>query len=162
MYYSGVAVAIVVYDVGCRESFEKVGDWLDEFQNKYRRRPGENDQDCLFFLIGNKCDLKGSEREVDYEEGEQWADDYSAEMLDKEGKEIDIEFMEVSAKEGTNIHELFNSIADKLIDKYGVENAITMANGAGPRMSEGGEKGRNASRLAALAAKRKGEPIDLS
>lgn len=31
MYYSGVAVTIVVYDVGCRESFEKVGEWLDEF-----------------------------------------------------------------------------------------------------------------------------------
>ena len=43
MYYSGVHVCIVVYDVGCRESFEKVGDWLDEFQNKYRRRPGEDD-----------------------------------------------------------------------------------------------------------------------
>ena len=41
MYYNGVAVALVVYDVGSRESFERVGDWLDEFQNKYRGKPGD-------------------------------------------------------------------------------------------------------------------------
>ena len=82
-------------------------------------------------------------------------------MLDKEGKEIDIEFMEVSAKEGTRINDLFNTIAERLVENYGVENAITMAKGGGPRLSEDA-KGRNSSRLAALAARRKGEPINLS
>ena len=60
MYYSGVAVALCVYDVTSRDSFEKVGDWLDEFQQKYRAKPGDQVKsaaDCLFFLVGNKCDL---------------------------------------------------------------------------------------------------------
>ena len=57
MYYNGVAVGLVVYDVSCRESFEKVGDWLDEFHQKYRGKPGDKVQDCMFFLVGNKCDV---------------------------------------------------------------------------------------------------------
>ena len=43
-------------------------------------------------------------------------------MLDKEGVNIDMEFMEVSAKDGTNIQELFHSAAEKIIDKYEVRN----------------------------------------
>ena len=41
-------------------------------------------------------------------------------MIDREGKDIDIEFMEVSAKEGNNIHDLFHTISAKLIDRYDV------------------------------------------
>ena len=33
-------------------------------------------------------------------------------------------FMEVSAKEGSNIFELFHHIADKLIDRYDKHNGI--------------------------------------
>ena len=76
----------------------------------------------MFFLVGNKSDLTGAAREVDYEEGEQFVEDYKEEMLDKEGSNVDIEFIEVSAKVGTNIQELFQSLAEKVIVKYGVEN----------------------------------------
>ena len=130
MYFSGVAVTIVVYDVGCRESFEKVGEWLDEFHQKYRRKPGEYDQDCLFYLIGNKCDLNDGERQVDFEEGEQWCEDYREEMIDREGKDVDIEYMEVSAKEGTNIFVLFHHIAERLVEKYDVHNGIKVERGS--------------------------------
>ena len=78
----------------------------------------------MFFLVGNKCDLPDTQREVDYEEGEQWAEDYRDEMLDKEGQDIDIEFLEVSAKDGTNITELFNSVGEKIINKYEVKNWV--------------------------------------
>lgn len=61
---------------------------------------------------------------MDYEEGEQWCEDYREEMIDREGKDVDIEFMEVSAKEGSNIFELFHHIADKLIDRYDKHNGI--------------------------------------
>ena len=64
---------------------------------------------------------------MDFEEGEQWAEDYRDEMQDKEGIDVDIEFFECSAKEGTNVFELFHTIAEKLIEKYGAENAITLA-----------------------------------
>ena len=41
MYYTSVAVTIVVYDISERESFEKIGEWLDEFHEKYRKKPGD-------------------------------------------------------------------------------------------------------------------------
>jgi GTPase SAR1 family protein len=34
MYYRGVAVALVVYDVGDRASFECIGDWLKDVREK--------------------------------------------------------------------------------------------------------------------------------
>ena len=55
-------------------------------------------------MIGNKCDLDEEDaREVPFEEGERWVREYKEEMIEDGGDEIDIEFMEVSAKDGTNI-----------------------------------------------------------
>jgi GTPase SAR1 family protein len=34
MYYRGVAVAIVVYDVGDRTSFENIDNWLKDVREK--------------------------------------------------------------------------------------------------------------------------------
>ena len=34
MYYRGVAVAMVCYDVGDRASFECIGDWLKDVRDK--------------------------------------------------------------------------------------------------------------------------------
>ena len=38
MYYRGVAVAMVVYDVGDRTSFECIGDWLKDVREKQQTR----------------------------------------------------------------------------------------------------------------------------
>ena len=38
MYYRGVAVAMVVYDVGDRASFECVQDWLKDVREKQQSR----------------------------------------------------------------------------------------------------------------------------
>ncbi len=55
-------------------------------------------------MIGNKCDLDEEDsREVPFEEGERWVHEYKEEMVEDGGEDIDIEYMEVSAKEGTNI-----------------------------------------------------------
>lgn len=67
---------------------------------------------------------------MEYEEGEQWCEDYREEMIDREGTDVDIEFMEVSAKDGTNIFELFHAIAEKLIEKYDVSNGIKVERGS--------------------------------
>jgi len=74
----------------------------------------------MYYIVGNKCDLDdggGPQREVSYEEGEQWVEDYKEEFCD-EDDEIDIKFIEVSAKNGTNIGVLFSEIAVKLIEKH--------------------------------------------
>ena len=48
---------MVVYDVSDRESFEKIGDWFDMYFENERNRPGDGVKDCIFYLVGNKCDL---------------------------------------------------------------------------------------------------------
>ena len=66
MYYRGVAVALVCYDVGDRASFESIGDWLKNVRDKIK--PGV--PNVLYYLVGNKCDLdETSERKVSLEEG---------------------------------------------------------------------------------------------
>ena len=56
-YFTSVHVTMVVYDVSDRESFEKIGDWFDMYFENERNRPGDGVKDCIFYLVGNKCDL---------------------------------------------------------------------------------------------------------
>ena len=119
MYYRGVAVALVVYDVGDRASFECIGDWLKDVREKQQQRllqsGQKDDTECAYFIIGNKCDIDEEDREVEYEEGEQWIKDYKEESPEND---VDIKYLEVSAKEGTNINILFDEIAKKLLEKH--------------------------------------------
>ena len=64
---------------------------------------GESTQgmECFYFIIGNKCDLSDDDRDVTREEGQEWVDSYKEDLDDDE--EIDLKFMEVSAKTGFNI-----------------------------------------------------------
>uniref|UniRef100_A0A7S3CLT4 Uncharacterized protein n=1 Tax=Strombidium rassoulzadegani TaxID=1082188 RepID=A0A7S3CLT4_9SPIT len=125
MYYRGVSVAIVVYDVGDRDSFECVGEWLNDVREKQQQRVLQSQdsgppsyKECVYYVIGNKCDLDDEDkRQVAYEEGEQWVKDYVYENCERDD-EIDISFMEVSAKNGTNISLLFEEISSKLLDRH--------------------------------------------
>lgn len=79
---------------------------------------GESAQgmECFYYVIGNKCDLHEDSREVTPEEGQEWVESYKEELEDDE--EIDLKFMEVSAKSGVNIQTLFDEISKKLLLKY--------------------------------------------
>ena len=109
MYYRGIAVAIVVYDVTDKQSFERIGDWLKDIrekqQNKLGSKGGSGDQ-VMYYIIANKTDLNEEEREVTKEEGQEWVQEFK----DEEEEPIDITFMEVSAKSGNNIQPLFSEI----------------------------------------------------
>lgn len=61
-------------------------------------------QNAEIILIGNKSDLS-SDRQVKYEEGEEFAKKHS------------MKFMEVSAKDDINVEEAFISIARSVISK---------------------------------------------
>jgi GTPase SAR1 family protein len=50
-------------------------------------------------LIGNKCDLDDDERAVTTEEAQEWVEEFKEDEEDF----IDITFMEVSARDGTNV-----------------------------------------------------------
>ena len=65
--------------------------------------------DAIFVLIGNKKDLASEKRQVTVEEGIAFA------------KERDFIFKEVSAKDGSNINDLFYvEILNKISKKFGL------------------------------------------
>ena len=99
-YYRGAAVALLVYDVTRRETFENVRRWLAE------TRKNSNDQ-CLVVLIANKCDLV-HQRAVSEAEGAAFA------------LENGLMFLEASAKTRTNVDEAFVAPARKV---YGMIKA---------------------------------------
>ena len=89
-YIRGASLVFIVYDVSNRKSFENLNQWIN-FVN--------NIENSNIVIIGNKNDLKDS-REVTLEEAQKFCE------------EKNVEFFEVSAKDGTNLNTmLFNSVA---------------------------------------------------
>ena len=91
---------ILMYDISNMNSFKNLTKWMDAIK--------ENSKDVPVILIGNKCDLEGSERQVSTEDGEDFAQKY------------DIKFFEGSAKTGVNVNKSFETIGDIILnnDKY--------------------------------------------
>ena len=90
-YYKGANGILLIYDISNRNTFEKLQFWLDDLKENA-------DIDNLFiYLVGNKNDKK-EEREVTFEEGNKFA------------KEKNLPFIEVSAKTGENINQLFDDM----------------------------------------------------
>lgn len=94
-YIRDSAVAVVVYDVTCRESFEQTNRWIRDVKK-------ERGDDVIIFLIGNKLDLSDM-RQVSKEDGKIKA------------KELGITFLETSAKVSHNVHFLFKKITEALV-----------------------------------------------
>lgn len=92
-YLRNISVAVIVYDVCDRQSFERVNHWL----GVYRDVAGDN---APFFLIGNKID-KCSEIVVSREEGLHLAESLGASK-----------FIETSAKTGKCCDELLDAIKE--------------------------------------------------
>ena len=90
-YYKGANGILLIYDISKRITFEKLQFWFDDLKEN-------SDIDNLFiYLVGNKNDKK-EEREVTFEEGNKFA------------KEKNLPFIEVSAKTGENINQLFDDM----------------------------------------------------
>ena len=87
-----------MYDITSRKSFGEVGTWMKEVE-KFSS-PG-----IVKLLVGNKCD-DTTNRKVSYEEGLDLADFYK------------VQFIETSAKTGTNIAESFNMIGKQMKEAH--------------------------------------------
>jgi len=87
-------VAVVVFDITSRESFEATSKWIADVR-------AQRGNDVIIVLVGNKTDLAAS-RQVTTAE------------LEARAMEQDIMFIETSAKEGFNIKLLFRRLATAL------------------------------------------------
>lgn len=94
-YIRDSSVAIVVYDVTNKVSFNNTNLWTEEVRN-------ERGNDVVIMLVGNKTDLDSSSRQVSTEEGQQKA------------QELNTMFIETSAKDGDNVKKLFREVATSL------------------------------------------------
>eukprot|EP00826_Nyctotherus_ovalis_P055101 TRINITY_DN7295_c0_g1_i9.p2 TRINITY_DN7295_c0_g1~~TRINITY_DN7295_c0_g1_i9.p2 ORF type:complete len:218 (-),score=83.25 TRINITY_DN7295_c0_g1_i9:79-732(-) len=100
-YVTDSAAAIVVYDITNRASFGSVRQWIMDLKQTAQ-------ENVKLMIVGNKVDLE-DKRQVSKEEGEKLA------------QELGLMFFETSAKEGTNVNELFNKLASVLPGMEGSE-----------------------------------------
>ena len=101
-YYRGANVALVVFDITSRSSFESLPLWIE---NYYKNGPEQKN----IILIGNKKDMV-DQRQVTQEEAEEFSETNN--MI----------YFETSAKEGDNVDYVFNFAAEKLLEFYGSQN----------------------------------------
>ncbi|KAI9591898.1 ras family-domain-containing protein [Syncephalis fuscata] len=90
-YIRDSSVAVVVFDIANRNSFVNTDKWIDDVR-------AERGNDVIIVLVGNKTDLV-DKRQVSTEEGE------------KKAAELNVMFIETSAKAGFNVKPLFRKIA---------------------------------------------------
>lgn len=143
MYYRGAAAAVVVYDVTSRDSFARAQAWVRELQRQ--ASPG-----LVIALAGNKADLASSAPAASSEAG---GDDAAASSTSARAvatadaaayaAESGLHFWETSAKEGTNVAELFADVASRLHSSRASAAAANAANAAGGGGAGAGGAGGN-------------------
>jgi len=94
-YYRGAHAVAIVYDVTNEQSFLNVETWVNEIKKNIS-------EDIPIILIGNKMDSK---RIVPNSEAKDYAD------------KNEFIYIETSAKDNTNINDIFTSLIDVLINK---------------------------------------------
>jgi len=93
-YIRDSTVAVVVYDITNANSFHQTSKWIDDVRT-------ERGSDVIIMLVGNKTDLT-DKRQVLAEDGE------------RKAKELNVMFIETSAKAGYNVKQLFRRVAAAL------------------------------------------------
>jgi small GTP-binding protein len=96
LYLEGSKGALVVFDLTNRESFEKLGEWIQDFRGQQEKKP--------FWLIGNKVDLK-DQLVVTEEEGNLLA------------KEHGVNLIVTSAKTGENVEKAFINLGKEILEE---------------------------------------------
>ena len=95
-YFQSTDGFVIVYDISNTESFEKLDYWIEQIK-------ANSQEYTKMILFGNKCDII-EDRKIKKEEGEEYA------------KNNNINFFEVSAKEGTNVDKAFESFVKDILD----------------------------------------------
>lgn len=88
-FYHGAHAAIVVFALDDAASFQRIEYWMNQFDDK-----------CIMKLVGNKCDKP--QRSV----------------TERAIKDLNIDYIQTSAKTGENVKELFEDIARSVTEKF--------------------------------------------
>ncbi|XP_009990228.1 PREDICTED: ras-related protein Rab-6A-like, partial [Tauraco erythrolophus] len=119
-YIRDSAAAVVVYDITNVNSFQQTTKWIDDVRT-------ERGSDVIIMLVGNKTDL-ADKRQVSIEEGE------------RKAKELNVMFIETSAKAGYNVKQVSHAVAAASPQSPSVNTPISVEKGlpeALGRVSEG-------------------------
>ncbi len=100
-YFNSSNGFLLIYDITDKDSLEHLNFWSAQIQLNAPEK-----SKCV--LVGNKCDLE-SARVISYEEGKMYAEKNK------------IKFFETSAKDGTNINEVFEYIANEIYKEQKME-----------------------------------------
>ena len=95
-HYNDARGALIIYDIGNRNSFEKIEKWYNEIKDNCPHY-------CMKMLIGNKTDI--SDKKIDFDEGNKLAE------------KLNINFLEVSAKTGNNVAIAFERLCNIIIQR---------------------------------------------
>ncbi|KAH0791992.1 small GTP-binding protein [Histomonas meleagridis] len=104
-YYRNAVGVFVVFSIDNHKSFDDIGKWIEDAQ-------GLCDQSVKIMLIGNKVDLV-EQRKVTNQEAQEFADS------------LEIEYIETSAKNNTNVVEAFDKIARQVYQTYKMNKVET-------------------------------------
>ena len=97
-YIKNAKAIVFVYDITKKDSFNNIKEyWLEKAKEKAHK-------DAVYFLVGNKADLQ-NERKVEKDKAQEFA------------KENNMQFFEVSAKNGYNVNKLFEDIVKECLIK---------------------------------------------
>lgn len=118
LYFRGANAALLVYDITRKDSFHKAQQWLEDLEKEFH--PGE----VVLMLVGNKTDLS-EEREVTFQEGKEFAESKS------------LLFMETSAKLNYRVSEIFNTIAQELLQRVGDRESSSPQEGEAVVLNQG-------------------------
>ena len=94
-YYKGATLIVFVYAIDNKDSFDNIPKWVEEVKIQ--------NENAKFLLVGNKLDLE-EERDVSTEDAKKYAE------------ENNIGFIEVSAKTGDGIKDMFEYIISELLE----------------------------------------------
>jgi len=120
-YYRGAMGILLVYDVGDQNSFNNVVNWMRQIDEHAAENVNR-------VLIGNKCDVDASQRQVTHEMGRSLADEYG------------IRFFETSAKNSINVEEAFMCMAKDIVERL-KENPSQYSGENGGVPFKGGKSG---------------------
>jgi small GTP-binding protein len=97
-YFKGSRIAIAVYDATRLFSLQRLTDWIDRLK--------ENAPDCQIIFVGNKIDERENGSGVSLEDVTEMASQYDASC------------MEVSAKTGEGVTEMFEAATRMILERH--------------------------------------------